>query len=198
MPQIEYFGDLACPTSRSIRIRDFIAMKIIHLIAIVLAAASLSALEAKEQPRPNPMIDYPGFLANASVVGKLRQDRRITEAEFVRMAAEPGTIIFDARSDSKFNLLHIKGARHLSLPDVTAAELANVIPDKSSRILIYCNNNFENEPRALPGKMATASLNLYTFNTLYSYGYKDVYELGPLIDIKKSALTFEGSLSTKR
>ena len=167
-------------------------MKTIHAIAIVLAAAVLSALEAKEQPRPNPMIDYQGFLENASAVGKLRKERRITEAEFVRMAAEPGTIIFDARSDSKFNLLHVKGARHLSLPDVTATELAKIIPDKSSRILIYCNNNFENEPRALPGKMATASLNLYTFNTLYSYGYKNVYELGPLIDIKKSGIDLRG------
>jgi len=43
--------------------------------------------------------------------------------------------------------------------------------------------------------MATASLNLYTFNTLSSYGYKNVYEMGPLIDIKKSGLTFEGSLA---
>jgi hypothetical protein len=169
-------------------------MKTIHVIAIVLTASSFT-LEAKEEPIPNRMIDYQGFLENASAVGKLRKERRITEAEFVRMAAEPGTIIFDARSDSKFNLLHVKGATHLSLSDVTATELARIIPDKSSRILIYCNNNFENEPRALPGKMATASLNLYTFNTLYSYGYKNVYELGPLIDIKKSVLTFEGSLA---
>jgi hypothetical protein len=172
-------------------------MKTIYVIAIVLIASPFN-LEAKEQPIPNRMIDYQGFLENASAVGKLRQERRITETEFVRMAAEPGTIIFDARSDSKFNLLHLKGARHLSLPDVTATELALIIPDKSARILIYCNNNFQNEPRALPGKMATASLNLYTFNTLYSYGYKNVYELGPLIDIRKSALTFEGSLSTRR
>jgi hypothetical protein len=173
-------------------------MKTIHVVVIFLAVAMLP-VEAKQEPIPNRMIDYPGFLENASAVGKLRKERRITEAEFVRMAAEPGTIVFDARSDSKFNLLHVKGARHLSLPDVTAAELAKIIPNKSSRILIYCNNNFENEPRALPGKIATASLNLYTFNTLYSYGYKNVYELGPLIDINKSALTFEGSLVlTKR
>ena len=42
--------------------------------------------------------------------------------------------------------------------------------------------------------MATASLNLYTFNTLYSYRYKNVYELGSLVDIKKSVLTFKESL----
>jgi hypothetical protein len=169
-------------------------MKALQVFTIVLAASCFS-VQAREAPIPNRMVDYQGFLENASAVGKLRQERRITEAEFVRMAAEPGTIIFDARSDSKFALLHVKAARHLSLPDVTATELAKIIPDKSSRILIYCNNNFENEPRALPGKMATASLNLYTFNTLYSYGYKNVYELGPLIDIKKFVLTFEGSLA---
>jgi hypothetical protein len=168
-------------------------MKTLQILTVVLAASCFS-VRAKEAPLPNRMIDYQGFLENASAVGKLRKERRVTEEEFVRMAAQPGTIIFDARSDSKFALLHVRGARHLSLPDVTATELAQIIPDKSSRILIYCNNNFQNEPRALPGKMATASLNLYTFNTLYSYGYKNVYELGPLIDIQKSVLTFEGSL----
>jgi Rhodanese-like domain len=168
-------------------------MKTLPAMTIVLVSSCL-IIQAKEEPLRNRMIDYQGFLENASAVGKLREERRITEAEFVRMAAEVGTIVFDARSDSKFSLLHVKGAKHLSLPDVTAAELAKIVPDKSSRILIYCNNNFENEPRALAGKMATASLNLYTFNTLCSYGYKNVYELGPLIDIKKSVLTFEGSL----
>ena len=173
-------------------------MKAFQIFVIILAASCFCA-QAKEAPIPNRMIDYQGFLKNASAVGQLRKERRITEAEFVRMASEPGTIVLDARSDSKFALLHVKGARHLSLPAVTASELAKIVPDKSSRLLIYCNNNFENEPRALPGKMATASLNLYTFNTLYSYGYRNVYELGPLIDIKKSALTFEGFLAlTKR
>jgi Rhodanese-like domain len=144
-------------------------MKTLQVFTIVLAATCF-CVQAKEALISNRMIDYQGFLENASAVGKLRQEHRITEAEFVRMAAEPGTIIFDARSDSKFSLLHVKGARHLPLPDVTVTELARIIPDKSSRILIYCNNNFQNESRALPGKMATASLNLYTFNTLYSYG----------------------------
>ena len=164
--------------------------------AVVLFAGSISP-RAEEEPIPNKMIDYRGFLQNAETVGKLRAQRRITEAEFIRMAQEPGTIVFDARSDSKFAMFHIKGAKHLSLPDVTAEELAKVIPDKTTKILIYCNNNFINEPTALPAKAITASLNLYTFNTLYSYGYTNVYELGPLIDVKKSALTFEGSLQAR-
>jgi len=169
-------------------------MKTVVALAVVFLLAGSVSPGAEQAPIPNKMIDYPGFLQNAETVGKLREERRVTEADFIRMAKEPGTIVFDARSDSKFAMFHIKGAKHLSLPDVTAEELAKVIPDKSSRILIYCNNNFVNEPTALPAKAITASLNLYTFNTLYSYGYTNVYELGPLIDVKKSAITFEGSL----
>ena len=170
---------------------------IVFLAAVALIAGSISA-RAEEEPIPNKMIDYPGFLQNAETVGKLRKQRRVTEAEFIRMAKEPGTIVFDARSDAKFALFHIKGAKHLSLPDVTADELARVIPEKTTKILIYCNNNFINEPNAMPAKAMTASLNLYTFNTLYSYGYTNVYELGPLIDVKKSALTFEGTLQARK
>jgi hypothetical protein len=169
-------------------------MKTMVALAVALLLAGSVSPRAEEAAIPNKMIDYPGFLQNAQTVGKLRDQHRVTEAEFIRMAKEPGTIVFDARSDAKFAMFHIKGAKHLSLPDVTAEELAKVIPVKSSRILIYCNNNFVNEPTALPAKAITASLNLYTFNTLYSYGYTNVYELGPLIDVKKSALAFEGSL----
>jgi hypothetical protein len=167
--------------------------KTIPIFAVALLLGISTSTKAAEESIPNKMIDYRGFLQNAEAVGKLRSQRRVTEAEFIRMANEPGTVVFDARSDSKFAMFHIKGAKHLSLPDVTAEELAKVIPDKTTRVLIYCNNNFINEPTALPAKAVTASLNLYTFNTLYSYGYTNVYELGPLIDVQKSALTFEGS-----
>ena|SRR5581483_6004403 len=167
-----------------------------HATALVTTAFALvgTLAIAEENPIPNPLIDYKAFLDNAVTVRDLRAKRRISEADFLRMAAEPGTIIFDARSDSKFAMLHVRGARHLSLPDVTGEELAKIIPNKSTRILIYCNNNFENEPKALPPKSVAASLNLYTFNTLYSYGYTNVFELGPLIDISKSRLSFEGTL----
>jgi Rhodanese-like domain len=163
-------------------------------LTLCCTIATAEKATAEENSIANPMIDYQGFLDNAVRVQTLRNQRRISEAEFLGLAADSKTVIFDARSDSKFTMLHIKGAKHLSLPDVTADELAKIIPDKSTRILIYCNNNFENEPKALPPKAVAASLNLYTFNTLYSYGYTNVYELGPLIDIQKSILPFVGPL----
>ena len=81
----------------------------------------------------------------------------------------------------------------MSFPDITAETLAKIFPDKSTRVLIYCNNNFLNAPNNFAAKSAAASLNIHTFNTLYNYGYTNVYELGPLIDIKKASLQFEGT-----
>jgi hypothetical protein len=151
------------------------------------------ALHAADKRIPNRLIDYKGFQKGAAEVGKLREQRRVSEVEFLRMAAEPGTIVYDARSDAMFARLHVRGAKHLSLPDVTAEELAKIIPDKTARVLIYCNNNFLNEPGAFPTKCAPASLNIYTFNTLHSYGYDNVYELGPLIDFRNTKLPFDGT-----
>jgi phage shock protein E len=142
---------------------------------------------------PNPLIDYDAFQKNVARVAELREQRRVTEAEFIRMAAEPGTVVLDARSAGKFAMLHVKGARNLSLPDITEEELAKLIPSKTTRILIYCNNNFLNAPEPFPTKALPASLNVYTFNVLHSYGYENVYELGPLLDIRETKLTFEGS-----
>jgi hypothetical protein len=41
----------------------------------------------------------------------------------------------------------------------------------------------------------TASLNLSTYATLYDYGYRNVYELGPLVDIEHTSIEFEGRLA---
>ena len=67
----------------------------------------------------------------------------------------------------------------------------DLIPDKNTRILIYCNNNFSGAEEAFPTKLPAASLNLSTYVALYSYGYRNVYELAPQIDLEQSKLAFE-------
>jgi len=141
----------------------------------------------------NPAIDMPGYLDVADQAAQHRETRRLTEEQFIQFSQAPGTIILDARSKEKYDELHIKGAINLSFPDITVDSLAQLIPDKNTRILIYCNNNFENAPEPFPSKMSTASLNISTYISLYTYGYRNVYELGPLLDIEASRLTFESS-----
>jgi hypothetical protein len=152
------------------------------LLAIVLAISG---------EIDNPNIDMPGYLRVAHEAAAVRQSCRVTEEEFLRLSREPGAVILDARSSEKFRELHVKGAINLSFPDITAASLRAAIPDPSTPVLIYCNNNFRNAEGPFPGKASTASLNLSTFIALYNYGYRNVYELGPLLDIEKSRLPFE-------
>lgn len=141
----------------------------------------------------NPQIDFDAFLQDAKTVDELRRTRRVSEEEFLKMAAEPGTIVLDTRSAAKFQMLHLAGATHLNLSDFTKDSLATVIPGPDTRILIYCNNNFITPSQAMLLKAPPAALNIPTFIGLYTYGYRNVWELGPVVDVAATELRFEGS-----
>jgi hypothetical protein len=163
-------------------------MRVLALLVLILPAVAHGATV-----EINPAIDMPGFLQLSGEAAALREDRRVSEEEFLRMSREPGTIVLDARSREKFDELHVRGAIHLAFPDLTAESLAAAIPDRGTRILIYCNNNFGGAPGPFPLKAAAASLNLSTYIALYTYGYRNVYELGPYVDIGASQLAFVSS-----
>ena len=166
-----------------------------HVSAFVFAVVLCVPLAGADTRAPvaNPAIDMEGFLRVSREAAQHRATRRVTEEEFLRMSREPGTVVLDARSREKYDELHVKGAINLSFPDIAVESLARTIPDKATRILIYCNNNFANAEGPFPTKAPSASLNLSTYIALYNYGYRNVYELGPLIDVAKSRLPFESS-----
>lgn len=171
----------------------------IRLFLLVLTALSITSIACaqKQSGIANPAIDMRGYLRIASEAAAYRESRRLTEEDFIRMSHELGTIVLDARSQEKYNELHIKGAINLSFPDITVDSLRRTLPDRNARILIYCNNNFVGEQKAFPTKIPTASLNISTYIALYSYGYRNVYELGPLLDIKTSKLEFVRATAEK-
>ncbi len=160
------------------------------VLLAILGFGSAAAV-ASADPIPNPRIDMDEYLAVARQAAAYRQTHRVSEADFIRMSREPGTVVLDARSRAKYDLLHVRGAINLSFPDIAIDSLAQLLPDKSVRILIYCNNNFRNQPEAFPAKAASASLNVSTYISLYSYGYRNVYELGPLLDVEHTRLILE-------
>ncbi len=159
-------------------------MKRILLLTLTVLSVVLIAPAQTNPVIVNPAIDMQGYLRISSEAAKYRETRRLTEEDFIRMSREPGTVILDARSREKYDELHIKAAINLSFPDITVESLKIAFPDKNTRILIYCNNNFVGAEKAFPTKIAVGSLNLSTYIALYSYGYRNVYELGPLLDIK--------------
>src|SRR5437773_3133889 len=160
-------------------------------VALWLFAAVPWTVGAGTAPPANPAIDMGGYLRVANEAAMHRESHRLSEAEFIRMSKEAETVILDARSRDKYEELHIKGAINLSFPDIAIESLARALPDRNARILIYCNNNFSYGPGPFPSKLPSASLNISTYIALYDYGYRNVYELGPLIDIGASRLEFE-------
>lgn len=162
-------------------------MKLRQLITVIIALTAVLSVNAQREKLDNPSIDIKTFLKNAKAAAKHRDTRRLSEEDFIKAAAEPDTTL-DARSRSRFDDLHIKGAVNLSFSDITVDSLAKLLPDKNIRILIYCNNNFRGNEMAFPTKVAPASLNLSTYIALYTYGYRNIYELGPLLDTTTTKL----------
>ncbi len=162
-------------------------------LPVFLALATLVAAPVYAQEAiPNRLIDYGKFREIVIQSAKERESRRLTEAQFIVMMKEQGIVLLDARSESKYALRHIKGAINLPFTEFTEQSLAAVIPSKNTKILIYCNNNFEGSPTAFASKAPAASLNLSTFTSLKAYGYSNVFELGPLLDVSTTKIPFAG------
>ena len=162
---------------------------------MVLALAAISSSMSPCSGVDNPLVDYRGFAQQVQEVEAIRAERLVSEEKFIELMADKSIVILDARSEAKFAALHVKGAKNLSFPEFTEETLAKIIPNKETRVLIYCNNNFTNQQEAFPSKSFRAALNVHTFNALYSYGYKNIYELKPLLDFEKTAIKFEGPLA---
>ncbi len=151
------------------------------LIAIATFIGIGLAASAQEAPGSEE-IDYVGFMDLTGEVFELREDRLLTLEDFNAMAAEPNTIILDARSQYAFDMGHIEGAVNLPFSDFTDEKLAEMIPNKDTRVLIYCNNNFTDDAEPIPLKRISLALNIPTFINLYGYGYENIYELGVLTE----------------
>ena len=189
-------------------------------LGLLLMCTSVAA-DSKNYPKPK--VSFEDFRRLVSEVEPHRASRLVDFDTFLVMSKESGTIILDARSDFRFKRIHLKGAKHLSFTDFTQGNLGKVIPTFDTKILIYCNNNFEGNEIDFASKVAAPissqvaipppsstnaikrqmsdqarpvmmALNIPTYVNLYGYGYRNVYELYELVDVNDPRVTFEGTL----
>jgi hypothetical protein len=152
---------------------------------------SIGSLLAADQI-PNRLIDYKEFQKIVAASASEREAHRLTEPQFIEAMADKQAVLLDARTASKYELRHIRGAVSLPFTDFTAESLEKVIPAKGTKILIYCNNNFVGSPVSFASKAPSASLNISTYTSLRSYGYTNIFELGPLLNVRTTAIPFAG------
>ena len=74
--------------------------------AAVLAVAPALADEPDiPNPNPNPAIDMQAHIRLTLEAARLREGRRLTEEDFLRMSREPDTVVLDARSAAMYGML---------------------------------------------------------------------------------------------
>lgn len=167
---------------------------------------------------PRAKVSFEDFKELVAAVEPHRAARLIDFTTFLKKSKESNVIILDSRSAFRYERIHLKGALHLAFTDFTQDNLAKVIPDRDTTILIYCNNNFEGDqvdfatkvagPFGPPGdrvamqmrsqeKPKMMALNVPTYVNLFGYGYRNVFELDELLDVKDPRVVFEGSIVEK-
>ncbi len=180
----------------------------------MLLAANAELAQGTNYPKAK--VSFDDFKGLVAEVESHRASRLVDLDTFMKMSKEPGVIILDSRSTFRFDRLHLKGARHLSFTDFTQDNLQKVIPSFETKILIYCNNNFDGNqtdfaskvavPRTTAGSAAATqfdaqakpimmALNIPTYINLYGYGYRNVYELHELVNVNDRRIAFEGSVA---
>lgn len=191
----------------------------IKWIGIAAGVALVAALPgwSKGPDYPKAKVSFQDFKGLVAEVEAHRGRRLVNLDEFLKMSKETGTIILDSRSTFRYDRIHLRGARHLSFTDFTQSNLKTVIPSFATRVLIYCNNNFEGnqtdfaskialppESNAVATQMASQArptmmaLNIPTYINLYGYGYRNVFELDELVNVKDPRVQFEGSIVDKK
>ena len=152
---------------------------------------------------PSSKVSFADFKALVNEVEAIREERLIDLNEFLAMSKQENVVILDTRSDKRYEQKHIKGAIHLDFTDFTQENLLKLIPDQNTKILIYCNNNFDKDPihfatkMAIPAKSSknnlALALNIPTYLNLHGYGYRNIYELSELVAINDLRIEFEGT-----
>lgn len=185
------------------------------ITAVLLSVLMATNGMAQNSKYPKAKVSFQDYKALVAAVEPHRASRLIDLDQFLKMSKEPGVIVLDSRSTFRFDRIHLKGAKHLSFSDFTQDNLAKAIPSFDTKILIYCNNNFDGNQTDFASKIANPrpkantaiatqlasqdkprmmALNVPTYINLYGYGYHNVYELNELVKIDDPRITFEGTI----
>ncbi|TPN86976.1 rhodanese-like domain-containing protein [Aquimarina algicola] len=189
----------------------------VFILLLLMSCGQIIGQEKLQKEYPKSLASYGDFKDLVNEVEDYRAQRLINLDEFVKMSKEKNVVILDTRSNFRYSRKHIKGAIHLDFSDFTQEDLWKLIPDTNTKILIYCNNNFEGDQIDFTSKITNPkkkrkkkkrnaktqtlsnkkpimlALNIPTFINLYGYGYKNIYELDELVNVNDERIEFEGT-----
>ena len=189
------------------------------IVATLLSVIVAAGAQAQNKTYPKAKVSFDDFKTLVAEVEPHRASHLIDLNTFLKMSQEPGVVVLDSRSAFRFDRIHLKGAKHLSFTDFTQDNLGKVIPSFDTKILIYCNNNFDGNQTDFASKVAAPPLKpvnslatqmasqskpkmmaliIPTYINLYGYGYHNVYELNELVKVRDPRIAFEGTIANSK
>lgn len=149
--------------------------KLLACISLCFAFASSAASAQKEvMPlhKPSGLENTLEYYKQAEALAEFRKSRQVSMAQINAMMLEDkNTVLLDTRGNEDYARLHIRGAKHLSYADMTTDRLVKMFPDKSTRIIVYCDSAIMSPlTRMMP-------LSTNAFVDLHMYGYTNIYEM---------------------
>jgi len=196
------------------------------LLTIVNYCSSQNDTVATKLILNKAQVSYSDFEELVTIVKEIRSERLIDFNELLEFQKDKKTIILDTRSKEMYEGKHIKGAINLPFTEFTQDNLQRIIPDVSTRIIIYCNNNFTGDRKFFASKLAkitpeminakkskkkikknnnklshkprSLALNIPTYINLFGYGYRNIYELNESVAINDSRLKLKGNSVDKK
>jgi hypothetical protein len=148
-----------------------------RLLLIALLCCSGAAFAEENQSRQEmlkQLIPTDDYFKKSVEINKLRQTRQVSTSELLGMLDDKNTVILDVRGDEDFRQMHIRGSKHLSLSDMTAATLAKAVPSKTTRIVLYCDTAL------IPYPTRRVAVSAQAYPLIYQHGYEILFEVGQL------------------
>lgn len=130
---------------------------------------SLGSLVGERADYPKAKVSFNDFRGLVDEVEAYRNSRLIDFDQFLEISRRENVVILDTRSKFRYDRIHIAGAKHLNFSDFTQSRLLEVIPDFSTTVLIYCNNNFDGNQIDFASKVVVSD-----FGSLGAVGLKRI------------------------
>ena len=144
------------------------------LILLLLIPSGASAVPPVPQ---GTYKDYARHHRDALALAEIHKERLITPQQLLDMMQDPNTVLIDVRDIERYAKSHIKGAKNYSPFIFSDKEFQELVPDKETKIILYCDNGLSYIAGPPKKNMRAISLTSLAFPYLYTLGYHNLYEL---------------------
>ncbi len=143
----------------------------IRILTFILALFVPANTCAQVDPK-NVLLDK-DYYENAVKMRREAEEHSLDLKRLIKKLESPEPkVLIDLRSEINFKSSHLKGAVNVRMEDFTDARLKELVPDKNTLVIVYCDNSF------YPTRMI--ALTAYGYPTLKQFGYQNAYQVAPL------------------